>query len=86
MNIEPVAYINVEERKLEWAAPVKWDTPIIAKMDKIPLYTHPVKELTDEEICKIFNEHTGLGIHQKEADKADLLVFAKAILRKTQEK
>ena len=51
-----------------------------------PLYTHPVKELTDEEICKIFNEHTGLGIHQKEADKADLLVFARAILRKASEK
>jgi hypothetical protein len=44
------------------------------------------KELTDEEICKIFNEHTGLGIHQKEADKADLLVFARAILRKASEK
>ncbi|CAB4121479.1 hypothetical protein UFOVP11_62 [uncultured Caudovirales phage] len=47
---------------------------------------NPVKKLTDEEICKIFNEHTGLGIHQKEADKADLIVFARAILRKTQEK
>ena len=44
------------------------------------------RELTDEEICKIFNEHTGLGIHQKEADKADLLVFARAILRKASEK
>jgi hypothetical protein len=43
------------------------------------------EQLTDEEICKIFNEHTGLGIHQKEADKADLLVFARAILRKVQE-
>jgi hypothetical protein len=41
--------------------------------------------LTDEEICKIFNEHTGLGIRQKEADKADLLVFARALLRKAQE-
>ena len=63
-----------------------------------PLYTHPVqkpmmvldgnrvypafKELTDEEICKIFNEHTGLGIHQKEADKADLIVFARAIMKR----
>jgi hypothetical protein len=44
MSNEPVAYINVEERRLQWAGPVKWDTPIIAKMDKIPLYTHPVKE------------------------------------------
>jgi hypothetical protein len=41
MNNEPVAYINVEERKLEWAKPTAWETPTIAKMDKIPLYTHP---------------------------------------------
>jgi hypothetical protein len=50
-----------------------------------PLYTHPAN-LTDEEICKIFNEYTGLGVHQKEADKVDLLVFARAILRKATEK
>jgi hypothetical protein len=24
---EPVAYINVEERKLEWAEPITWHTP-----------------------------------------------------------
>jgi hypothetical protein len=50
MNNEPVAYINVEERKLEWAKPTTWHTPTIAQMDKIPLYTHPAKTLTDEEI------------------------------------
>jgi hypothetical protein len=38
MNIEPIAYINVEERKLEWAEPIVWHTPTIAKMDKVPLY------------------------------------------------
>jgi hypothetical protein len=47
MNNEPVAYINIEERKLEWAKPMTWHTPTIAQMEKIPLYTHPVKELTD---------------------------------------
>jgi hypothetical protein len=51
---------------------------IITLTESAPKY----RDLTDEEICKIFNEHTGLGIHQKEADKADLLVFARAILRK----
>jgi len=50
MTHEPVAYINVEERKLEWAAPVVWHTPTVAQMDKVPLYTHPAKTLTDEEI------------------------------------
>jgi len=38
-ELEPVAYINVEERKLEWATPIKWETPTVVKMDKIPLYT-----------------------------------------------
>ena len=52
MNNEPVAYINVEERKLEWAKPMTWHTPTIAQMDKIPLYTHPVKTLTDEEMLE----------------------------------
>ena len=55
------------------------------KCDEACMYLCQMRELTDEEICKIFNEHTGLGIHQKEADKADLLVFARAILRKAQE-
>jgi hypothetical protein len=36
---EPVAYINVEKRALEWATPIKWETPTVAKMDKVPLYT-----------------------------------------------
>jgi hypothetical protein len=43
MSNEPVAYINVEERKLEWAKPMTWHTPTIAHMEKIPLYTHPAK-------------------------------------------
>jgi len=41
MNNEPVAYINVEKRCLEWAKPTVFNTPIIAVMDNIPLYTHP---------------------------------------------
>ena len=97
MNNEPVAWIGKDELQFGFT-----DTRVTNEKeswDDIPLYTHPVdekqskfdgnnkvKELTDEEICKIFNEHTGLGIHQKEADKADLLVFARAILRKAQEK
>jgi hypothetical protein len=28
---EPVAYINVEERELEWATPIKWETPTTVK-------------------------------------------------------
>jgi len=58
---EPVAYINVEERKLEWATPIKWETPTVVKMDKVPLYTK--KEwvgLTDEEMFYIYGQnHVG---------------------------
>jgi hypothetical protein len=46
--------------------------------DLIPLYTHPVKELTDKEINKIFNTTWG--------SLKDYMEFARAILRKAQEK
>jgi hypothetical protein len=57
---EPIAYINVEERKLEWATPIKWETPTVVKMDKVPLYTK--KEwvgLTDEEINALIQKWAG---------------------------
>ena len=50
---EPVAYINVEQRKLEWAKYVSWGTPTVVNLPKIPLYTTPPQRkwvgLTDEE-------------------------------------
>jgi hypothetical protein len=118
MSNEPVAYINVEERKLEWAEPITWHTPTIAQMDKIPLYimpnakpvawrcknfyenqegwfynenqigeplyTHPAKTLTDEEIME---QWYPLDLHDEAwVDDAVLRDFARAILRKAQEK
>ena len=74
MNNEPVAYINVEERKLEWAGLIEWNTPIITRMDKVPLYTHQYSDLTDEEIMSEWEE------------SKDEIEFARAILRKAQEK
>jgi hypothetical protein len=82
MNNEPVAYINVEERKLEWAKPTAWETPTIAKMDKIPLYTHPVKELTDEEI---YAEMVKCIDSPSDGHEFRYKDFARAILRKAQE-
>jgi hypothetical protein len=41
----------------------------------IPLYTHPVKELTDEEIWKLWVKHLN----------DDIIAFARAILKKAQE-
>ena len=80
MNNEPVAWINVEKRRLEWDKPTLWETPTVVKLDRIPLYTHPVKEqLTDEEIMDIWNSlFKDFSI--------DIGMFAREILRKAQEK
>jgi hypothetical protein len=37
---EPVAYINVEKRRLEFAEPMVWHTPTVINLERIPLYTH----------------------------------------------
>jgi hypothetical protein len=38
---EPVAWINAEKRTFEWNGPVLWNTPTVAVLEKIPLYTTP---------------------------------------------
>ena len=48
--------------------------------DGTPLYTHPVKTLTDEEIEEVFFE-----IHGIEPAPSNIFEFARAILRKAQE-
>jgi hypothetical protein len=80
--MKPVAYINVEERKLEWAEPVTWHTPTIVQMEKIPLYTHSAKTLTDEEIKKIATKHIHMTLG---GERFGYIEFARAILRKAQE-
>jgi len=39
--VKPVAWINAEKRTFEWNGPVLWNTPTVAVLDKIPLYTTP---------------------------------------------
>ena len=47
---EPVAYINIEERKLEWAYKyMSWDTPTVINLPKIPLYTTPPQPKEPEQ-------------------------------------
>ena len=39
---EPVAYINIEKRRLEWAHDyMSWDTPTVVNLPRISLYTTP---------------------------------------------
>ena len=47
----------------------------------VPLYIHPVKELTDEEIIKVYEDMLGVA-----SAKGSAIDFARAILRKAQEK
>ena len=59
---EPVAYINIEERKLEWAYKyMSWDTPTVINLPKIPLYTTPPQRtwvgLTDIEWSDLYEAH-----------------------------
>ena len=50
--------------------------------DIVPVYTHPAKTLTDEEIMKIWGEEDNELYYPKKA----FIEFARAILRKAQEK
>jgi hypothetical protein len=84
MNNEPVAWINeldlqILENNLECMARIYRDEPI--KKDWVPLYTHPAKTLTDEEIEAIANANV-----DGHSSMEQLKWFARAILRKAQEK
>jgi len=97
MNNEPVAWINREEGS---GSILDWEKDHYSKVN-IPLYTHPVKEpmmvldgnrvyqtvkeqLTDEEIASTWDDV------RKDAtlkpSMKDMQDFARAILRKAQEK
>jgi len=72
MNNEPVAWMSVELDGRTVLATYEFETAI-------PLYIHPAKTLTDEEIEEIYNE---ILIH----DKKSSIKFARAILKKASEK
>jgi hypothetical protein len=74
MNLnEPVAWMHPKTLECGHGGNVDWEDT-----GCIPLYTHPVKELTDEEIkecmCSV------------KLEGGDLHGFARAILRKASEK
>ena len=66
MKVEPVAYINVESRKLEWAKTIEWHTPTVVNLEPVPLYTQ--REwvgLTDDERMALFETAGGLNDYAK---------------------
>jgi len=73
MNNEPVAWMSVELDGRTVLATYEFETAI-------PLYTHPAKTLTDEEINEVVWKQNLL------ISNDGLREFARAILKKAQEK
>ena len=79
MNNEPVAWIDKNTGKPRMEGFIKTD-------HDIPLYTHPVKELTDEEMKNLIQEYWG-DVHIVDPDGyLHEIAFIRAILRKASEK
>jgi hypothetical protein len=68
MNNEPVAWMRTNK---QWRKEISW---VEKEGFDIPLYTHPAKTLTDEEIHQVI-----FNLPNKDLD---LIEFARAILRK----
>jgi hypothetical protein len=85
MNNEPVAwmeYIQDEEWEVWFVEPTDLPKGHTYK----PLYTHPAKTLTDEEMKDLIQEYWG-DVHIVDPDGfLHEIAFIKAILRKAQEK
>ncbi len=79
MNNEPVAWIDEETGCFVYSQYDYEDLDEHGKDGLIPLYTHPAKTLTDEEILE-FRDKVPYTLG------SDLIEFARAILRKAQEK
>jgi len=85
MNNEPVAYVDkiwIERPDLVMSHDLDINRLFMRSGEEIqnyiPLYTHPAKTLTDEEIHQVI-----FNLPNKDLDLFD---FARAILRKAQEK
>jgi type IV secretory pathway component VirB8 len=80
MNNKPVAWIEPD------VIPLTHIIKAVVRREQdeqysIPLYTHPVKELTDEEIIAVGN-----AVVNHIDSNEGWIEFARAILRKAQEK
>ena len=81
MNNEPVAWMNPKSLECGYGGEVDWEDT-----GCIPLYTHPVKELTDEEIMSISETFEDRFVDTEKQWSACILDFSRAILRKASEK
>jgi len=81
---EPVAFIDVTHRTLEWAKPTRWETPTVVNMPFIPLYIAPPKkewvDLTEEEIEDL------TSVMFEEPSNEEVIDFASRVQAKLKEK
>jgi len=89
MNNEPVAWMRTNK---QWRKEISW---VEKEGFDIPLYTHPAKTLTDEEIEEVIkkiasNNEYVYSLYEDfegiEFSRVGIFEFARAILRKAQEK
>jgi len=80
MNNEPVAHFYPEGEGCT-VYDIKFAWKVTGTTEPIPLYTHPAKTLTDEEIQEIAHGFEAIGWMGETTYE-----FARAILRKAQEK
>jgi hypothetical protein len=83
MNNEPVVWINLDRFKDEalYLADCVSENKVENMGITTPLYTHPAKTLTDAEILDLCPSN-----HSDMMNEAYTIDFARAILRKAQEK
>jgi len=79
MNNEPVAWMLVDKNWNDFCRYSSYPTE-----GAIPLYTHPAKTLTDEEIAELSDKILCYQIYDNK--ESGVFEFARAILRKAQEK
>ncbi len=72
--MKPYAWINVND---EYKILFDDELPTLYPEAWMPLYSHPVKELTDEEIRALWNPMPDTKVYVR-----DLLSFARTVLKK----
>ena len=76
MDNKPVAWMQMTDKQC-----ITKISFVQTWADDVPLYTHPAKTLTDEEIMALWKPMPDTKVYVR-----DLYAFARAILRKAQEK
>ncbi len=74
MKQEPIAYINVEKRTLEFAKQIFWHTPTVANLDRIPLFTKDTFLQLIKELRPAINPLEGMGNGKTTDEWFDILV------------